>query len=172
VVPDAAPGDFFAGSEIIDYETAYQRSLEALRELAPEAERTGVTIGIENIWKKFLLSPLELRDFIDAGGSGRVGVFFDGGNAVANGYPEQWIRILGRDLHAAPQGLQAGRRQPFRICRPARPRCRRPSVMRALAALAMRAGPMPRCARRTASRPADVRHAATAMDQILAMGAD
>ncbi len=95
VVPDAADVAFFAGSEVIDYDVAYERSLSAFRELAPYAEKLGVCIGIENIWNKFLLSPLEFRDFIDSIGSRYVGAFFDVGNVLLCGYPQQWIRILG-----------------------------------------------------------------------------
>jgi L-ribulose-5-phosphate 3-epimerase len=47
------------------------------------------------VWNMLLLSPLELRDFLDKVGSPRVGSYFDVGNAVASGYPEQWIKILG-----------------------------------------------------------------------------
>ena len=58
VVPDADDVAFFAGSEVIDYDVAYERSQSALKELAPYAEQKGVIIGIENIWNKFLLSPI------------------------------------------------------------------------------------------------------------------
>ncbi|MEF9970914.1 MAG: sugar phosphate isomerase/epimerase family protein, partial [Oscillospiraceae bacterium] len=95
VVPDVSELEFFAGSEVIDYDIAYERSLAALRELAPYAEEKGVNIGIENIWNKFLLSPLEMRDFLDAVGSPRVGAFLDVGNMMLFGYPQHWIKILG-----------------------------------------------------------------------------
>ena len=49
VVPDAAALSFFAGSEIIPYDVAYERSCSALRQLAGDAEALGVAIGIENI---------------------------------------------------------------------------------------------------------------------------
>lgn len=81
-------------AEVVPYEVAYDRSLAAIRELAPEAERLGVTLAVENVWNGMLLSPLEFRDFVDAAGSSRVGVYFDTGNVVAYGHPEQWIRIL------------------------------------------------------------------------------
>lgn len=98
VVPDAKDIEFFAGSEVIDYEVAYQRSQEALRELALDAERIGIRIGVENIWNKFLLSPLEMRDFIDGIGSPWVGVWLDVANMMMFGYPQQWIRILNRRI--------------------------------------------------------------------------
>ena len=44
---------------------------------------------------KFLLSPLEFRNFLDAVGSPMVKAYFDVGNVMASGYPDQWIRILG-----------------------------------------------------------------------------
>lgn len=98
VVPDADNVSFFAGSEVIDYDVAYERSQTALRELAPYAEKKGVIIGIENIWNKFLLSPLEMRDFIDGIGSDYVGAFLDVGNMLLFGYPQHWIKILGKRI--------------------------------------------------------------------------
>jgi len=98
VVPDAGDIEFFAGSEVIDYEVAYERSVQAFRELAAHAAARRVAIGVENIWNKFLLSPLEMRRFIDEIGSPWVGVYFDVGNVLRFGYPEQWIRILGRRI--------------------------------------------------------------------------
>ncbi|WP_289140775.1 sugar phosphate isomerase/epimerase [uncultured Brevibacillus sp.] len=67
-------------------------------ELAPYAKEKKAVIGVENIWNQFLLSPLKMRDFIDKIGSPWVRVFFDVGNVVAFGYPEQWIRILGKRI--------------------------------------------------------------------------
>ncbi len=79
----------------VRYDLAYDRTRAALKELAPIAEHLGVSIRIENIWNKFLLSPLEMRALIDEVGSSRVGVLLDTGNLIAFGYPEHWIRILG-----------------------------------------------------------------------------
>ena len=64
------------------YDIAYERAQEALRELAPYAEKLGVAIGVENVWNQFLLSPLEMRRFIDEIGSNYVGAYFDVGNVV------------------------------------------------------------------------------------------
>jgi L-ribulose-5-phosphate 3-epimerase len=82
-------------NEKTPYDVAYDRQLRALQELRPDAERHGVNIALENVWNKLLLSPLEFRSFLDAVGSQYVGAFFDTGNVVLYGYPEQWIRILG-----------------------------------------------------------------------------
>ncbi|MFC4778175.1 sugar phosphate isomerase/epimerase family protein [Paenibacillus sp. GCM10023252] len=95
VVPGAVGVDFIPDSEVVPYEDAYNYALEAFTELAEDAEQHGVTIGLENVWNKFLLSPLEMRGFIDTIGSDYVGAYFDVGNVLATGYPEHWISALG-----------------------------------------------------------------------------
>ncbi|PYI55201.1 sugar phosphate isomerase/epimerase family protein [Paenibacillus flagellatus] len=77
------------------YDDCYERSRIELEKLIPEAERRGVRIGVENVWNKFLLSPLEMKRYIDDLNSLSVGVYFDVGNILAYGFPQQWIRILG-----------------------------------------------------------------------------
>lgn len=98
VVPGAVGVDFVPGSEVVRYDVVYDRALEAIRALRPVAERVKVAVGVENVWNKFLLSPLEMRDFVDQIGSEMVGVYFDVGNVIATGYPEHWIRILGKRI--------------------------------------------------------------------------
>jgi L-ribulose-5-phosphate 3-epimerase len=91
VVPGAVTAD-------VHYDDAYGRALEAFSELAPFAEDFGVTIAIEYVWNKFLLSPLEMKRFLDEVGSDRVGLFFDTGNMVIFGFPEQWVKIVGHHV--------------------------------------------------------------------------
>jgi L-ribulose-5-phosphate 3-epimerase len=85
-------------NEQVPYDVAYDRQLAALQELKADAERLRVNIALENIWNKLLISPLEFRDFLDKVGSPYVGCYFDTGNVLLYGYPEQWIRILGRRI--------------------------------------------------------------------------
>jgi len=85
-------------TETVPYDAAYQRALEGLKALAPVAEKLGVSIAVENVWNMLLLSPLEFKSFLDEVGSEYVGAYFDTGNVVINGYPEQWIRILARHI--------------------------------------------------------------------------
>jgi L-ribulose-5-phosphate 3-epimerase len=82
-------------SPVISYDVAWDRALAIYRALAPVAERHGVCLCVENVWNRFLLSPLEMRQFVDAIGSPAVRVYFDVGNQLVNGFPEQWLRILG-----------------------------------------------------------------------------
>ena len=98
VVPGSVSVEFVPDRPVVDYEVCYNRALESIKRLVPYAEQYGVNIGIENVWNFFLLSPLEMRAFIDAVGSEYVGSYFDVGNVVYNGYPEQWIRILGKRI--------------------------------------------------------------------------
>ena len=95
VVPGAVSVSFAPDLGVVPYETVYNRSLAALKELAPEAERLGVTLGVENVWNGFLLSPLEMRRFLDEIGSPNVKSFFDVGNVLKFSYPEHWIAALG-----------------------------------------------------------------------------
>ncbi|HDP35119.1 MAG TPA: sugar phosphate isomerase/epimerase, partial [Candidatus Hydrogenedentes bacterium] len=66
----------------ISYEAALENALTATQELTPAAEKAGVTLGIENVWNKFLLSPVEMRDFIDQCESEYVGAYIDTGNII------------------------------------------------------------------------------------------
>ncbi len=85
-------------TEEVAYDEAYYRALAGMQALAPHAEAAGVNLAIEYVWNKFLLSPMEFARFCDEVGSDRVGFFFDTGNMVIFGYPEQWARICGRHL--------------------------------------------------------------------------
>ena len=97
VVPGAVEVAFDPG-EVVEYDVAYERALSALRELAPVAEELKVSIGVENVWNRFLLSPMEMADFIDKVGSDYVGAYFDVGNVLFSGYPEHWIKILNKRI--------------------------------------------------------------------------
>lgn len=82
--------------ESTPYDEAYENSLESMHELAGVAADHDVTLAVENVWNKFLLTPREFAEFVDdAARSGPVDAYFDVGNILRFGYPEQWIRILG-----------------------------------------------------------------------------
>ena len=98
VVPGLVGADFIPDGEVTEYDVAYDLALEAFMELKEYAEEVKVNIGLENVWNKFLLSPLEMRDFVDKIDSPYVGVYFDVGNVVSTGYPEHWIKILGKRI--------------------------------------------------------------------------
>jgi L-ribulose-5-phosphate 3-epimerase len=82
----------------VSYDDAYKRSQEEIRKAIPVAEETGVKIAIENVWNSFLLSPMEAARYVDEFNSPMVGWHFDIGNIINYGWPEQWIRILGKRI--------------------------------------------------------------------------
>lgn len=98
IIPGAVGVDFMKGREVIPYDTAYERALAAFRKLKAVAEEYEIQVGIENVWNKFLVSPLEMKSFLDQIDSPFVGGYFDVGNVVFNGYPEHWIKILGKRI--------------------------------------------------------------------------
>lgn len=89
---------YFPGNEVVDYAVAYERSLSAFQSLASYARERNVIVCLENIWNKFLLSPLEMRDFLDEIGSPFIKSYLDVGNLMVCGYPEHWIRALGKRI--------------------------------------------------------------------------
>ena len=77
------------------YREAWTRSQREIRKLLPLAEELKVVIAMEEVWNKFLLSPLEMANYIDEFQSPWVKAWFDVGNVVLYGYPQDWIRVLG-----------------------------------------------------------------------------
>jgi hexulose-6-phosphate isomerase len=82
----------------VSYDQAYERSQAEIRKAIPLAEELGVKIAVENVWNQFLLSPLEAKRYVDEFNSPAVGWHFDVGNIINYGWPEQWIRILGKRI--------------------------------------------------------------------------
>ena len=80
------------------YKEAYERSQVAIRKLIPLADELNITLALEEVWNKFLLSPLEFARYIDEYDSPRVRAYFDVGNVVLYGYPQDWIRVLGKRI--------------------------------------------------------------------------
>jgi len=80
------------------YHDAWQRSQKEIRTLIPLAEERKVVIAIEEVWNKFLLSPLEMAKYIDEFQSPWVQAWFDVGNVVLYGYPQDWIHTLGKRI--------------------------------------------------------------------------
>jgi hexulose-6-phosphate isomerase len=76
------------------YRVAYERSQKHIRELIPLAEELKVVIAVEEVWNKFLLSPMEFARYVDEFKSPWVRAYFDVGNVVLYGYPQDWIRTL------------------------------------------------------------------------------
>ncbi|HEX7379671.1 MAG TPA: sugar phosphate isomerase/epimerase family protein, partial [Pirellulales bacterium] len=82
----------------VSYADVYKRSQEEVRKVLPLAAELNIKIAVENVWNEFLLSPLEEARYIDEFESPFVGAYFDVGNVLRYGYPEDWIRILGKRI--------------------------------------------------------------------------
>src|SRR4051812_30812742 len=85
-------------NEQVSYDDAYKRSQEEIRKAVPVAQELGVKIAVENVWNNLHLSPLEAARYVDEIDSPMVGWYFDIGNVIKFGWPEQWIRILGKRI--------------------------------------------------------------------------
>jgi hexulose-6-phosphate isomerase len=78
------------------YRDAWTRSQQVIRErLLPMAREMKIVIAIEEVWNKFLLSPLEFARYVDDFASPWVRAYFDVGNIVFYGFPQDWIRTVG-----------------------------------------------------------------------------
>ena len=82
----------------VAYGDAWDRSQQEIRQVLAVAEEHQVRIALENVWNNFLLSPLEAARYVDELDSPWIGWYFDVGNVVRYGWPEQWIRRLGRRI--------------------------------------------------------------------------
>jgi L-ribulose-5-phosphate 3-epimerase len=80
------------------YREAWTRSQKQIRTLIPLAEEFKVVIAIEEVWNKFLLSPLEMTSYIEDFQSPWIKAWFDVGNVLLYGYPQDWIHTLAKSI--------------------------------------------------------------------------
>jgi L-ribulose-5-phosphate 3-epimerase len=81
------------------YQDAWTRSQKVIRErILPLAAELKIVVAVEEVWNKFLLSPLEFARYVDELDSPWLKAYFDVGNVVFYGYPQDWIRALGKRI--------------------------------------------------------------------------
>jgi len=80
------------------YQDAWTRSVQQIKKLIPMAEKLKVVIAVEEVWNKFLLSPREFNSYVDQFKSPWVKAYVDVGNMVLYGYPQDWIRTVGKRI--------------------------------------------------------------------------
>ncbi len=85
-------------SETVSYDDCWSRSVEEIKKVVPIAIDLKVKIALENVWNNFLISPMEAASFVDQFRTPFVGFYFDCGNILIYGWPEQWIKILNRRM--------------------------------------------------------------------------
>jgi hexulose-6-phosphate isomerase len=79
----------------VGYTQVWERSQKEIRRMLPLAKETKVVIAVENVWNKFLLSPMEFVRYVDDFKSPYLKAYFDVGNILLYGFPQDWIRTLG-----------------------------------------------------------------------------
>jgi hexulose-6-phosphate isomerase len=99
-IPGMVSASFIPDFEPQPYAKVEQYAKEAVAQLLPTAERLGIRIAVENVWNRFLLSPTEMCAFIDYFSSPWVGAYFDVGNCMLYGHPEDWATVLGSRIFA------------------------------------------------------------------------
>src|ERR1039458_8859727 len=80
------------------YAQAWERSQRQIRLLIPMAAELKIVIGLEEVWNKFLLSPLEFARYVDEFASPWIRAYFDIGNVAIQAYPQDWIRTVGKRI--------------------------------------------------------------------------
>ena len=94
VVPGAVDVAWDDSRPVTSYRNVWENSTESIKKVLDTAEKYGINICLENVWNKFLLSPMEFKFYLDQFDSDYAGIYLDVGNTLLNGYPEHWIEIL------------------------------------------------------------------------------
>ena len=85
---------------VVSYKNAWANSTESLKELLPVAEKLNINLALENVWNRFLLSPMEWKFFLDQFNSDKIGIYFDIANCCIYGRPQDYVEILGSYVKA------------------------------------------------------------------------
>jgi hexulose-6-phosphate isomerase len=100
VLPGSVDVFFDPASPVVPYDDCYKRTLAFARAVAKDAGKCGVTACFENVWNRFLMSPLEFDRFLGEVRSPAAAMYFDVGNVWNLGYPQHWIKILRKRIKA------------------------------------------------------------------------
>ena len=99
VVPGAVHMPWRADHDPTPNDVCDQRAKAAIAKLLPKAEKLGVFMNIENIFfNGYLMTPMEMVQFVDHFASEHLRVHFDTGNIMMFQFPEHWIPILGKRI--------------------------------------------------------------------------
>ena len=85
-------------TEEVGYGEAWERSQKNVRKLLPLAKELQVTIAVENVWNKFLLSPLEFARYVDEFDDPWLRAYIDVGNMILFGFAQDWLRTVGKRI--------------------------------------------------------------------------
>ncbi len=85
-----------SGAEVVPYDECFKRSIEYGKAVAKLARKAGVVACVENVWDRALLSPMEFKEFLQEVSSPYVRMYLDVGNVWNFGYPQHWVKIMGK----------------------------------------------------------------------------
>jgi L-ribulose-5-phosphate 3-epimerase len=100
VVPGAVDVAWDDSRPVVPYQTVWDNATTSLRIVLKKAEELKINVCLENVWNKFLLSPVEFKFFLNQFESDYIGIYLDVGNVLISGYPEDWIQILNEKVKA------------------------------------------------------------------------
>lgn len=95
VIPGSSHVTWDPSRPVVPYRTVWENSARSIRELIPLSESLGVNIALENVWMRFLLSPMEWKLFLDQFESERIGMYLDIGNCLIYAPAQDYVEILG-----------------------------------------------------------------------------
>ena len=85
---------------IQSYKSVWDRSLATLEEIKGDLDKYQVNVGLENVWNRFLISPMEWKFYLEAVNHPRIGMYFDIGNCEFQVPAVDFIEILGDKIKA------------------------------------------------------------------------
>ena len=96
VVPGAVHIPWRTDHEPVPNDVCDRRAREAVGALLRQAEKLDVSLNIGNIFfNGYLMTPMEMNEFVDSFQSPHVRVHFDTGNIALFQHAEHWVPILG-----------------------------------------------------------------------------
>jgi hexulose-6-phosphate isomerase len=99
VVPGAVHIPWRDDHEPVPNDVCDQRAKDAIGKLVRQAEKSKISLNMENIFfNGYLMTPMEMNDFVDGFGSPHVNVHFDTGNISMFQHAEHWAKILGKRI--------------------------------------------------------------------------
>ena len=100
VVPGSTSVAWDPSRPSVGYARCWEQSTKSVRELLPLADSLGVDIALENVWMRFLLSPMEWKLYLDQFDSDRVGMYLDVGNCQIYLPAQDYVELLGARVKA------------------------------------------------------------------------
>lgn len=82
----------------VTYEQCWQRSIEGIKRCTDTAAKAKCFIAIENVWNRFINEPVAAARYVDEIAHPWIGWHFDIGNCITFGWPEHWVRTLGKRI--------------------------------------------------------------------------